>query len=372
LDFTVSTVFNIIAGLVILVNAVFRISRTLFGSNSEDGSPDNNAPIANDSNDAAPSNDGDGDVQESPDIRTDHDSHGDESSSEDSSPEDAASPSDGTEYSSDLRETLLKGIKKTLVKDLKKSLRKDVENMENDRITQMKESILLDLKNITENMNSTQTILQHLQETVEKDEKELQELKEAIKANMKDFQELKGELKDSKDCNEALMTDFKDSLTKELKQMLLSGITGIKSANAVVEAVDLPAEDMAESCAGEESEKDSEEIEGRQSDEVQIFTDDVQPINEHELPSRTQLRRFQNASDRTVLFIRSGIISSNRAQSHNEPSTPEDNSRVQSVSPETPAPSYTTPEQSRPSSSRLSIYAGDNSDDDLVETIVLP
>jgi len=149
--------------------------------------------------------------------------------------------------------------------------------------------------------------------------------------------------------------------------------TGIKSTNAVVEGVDFSAEDMTKSSDDEESEKDSEELEGCQSDEVQIFTDDVQPINEHEILSHVQLRRFQNASDRAVLFIRSGIISSNRNQSPNEPSTPEDNSRVQSVSPETPVASSTTPEQSRPSSSSsLSIYVDDNSDDDLVETIVLP
>jgi len=381
LDFTVSTVFNIIAGLVILLNAVVRLCRTLFGSNSEDGNPNNNAQITHDPNNTAPSNDGGGDVQESPDIRNDNDSENE--SSEDSSPEDAASPSDGAEESSsDVRETLLKGIKKTLVKDLKKSLRKDMQNMKNDHITQMKESILLELKqSISVEINTNKTLIKELKETFTKDEKDLQELKvsnqavlqdlqelkEANKANMEDFQELKKELKNS---NEDLMRNLRDIMTKELKELLL---TGIKSTNAVVEAVDLPAEDMTKSTDDEESKKDLEEVEGCQSDEVQIFTDDVEPINEHEMLSQTHRRRFLNASDRALLFIRSGIISSNRIQSHNEASTPEDNSRVQSVSPETPAASSKTPEQSRPSSSsRLSIYADDNSDDDLVETIVLP
>jgi len=165
LDFTVSTVFNIIAGLVILLNAVFRISRTLFGSNSEDGNPNNNAPMTPDPNDAAPSNDGRGDVQESPDIRNHNDSE-DEYSSEDSSPEVAVDAVDGTECSSDLRETLLKGMKKTLVKDLKKSLRRDLENMENYQITQMKDSVLELYKSFTEHVNTNQTLMRELKETV--------------------------------------------------------------------------------------------------------------------------------------------------------------------------------------------------------------
>jgi len=366
LDFTVSTVFNIIAGLVILLNAVFRITKTLFDSNSEGGNP--NAPLSHDPNDAAPSNDGD--VQESPDSRNDNDSE-DESSSEDSSPEEAANPSDGTESSSELRETLLKGIKKTLVKDLKKSLLKDLENMENGRITQIKESLLELNKNFTAHVKTNQTLIKDLKETIEKDENDINELKESNKTLIQELT-LANEavVKILIDKNETLMRDFKDIMTKEMKDMLL---TGIKSTNAVVEAADHLVEYMTKSTDGEESERDLEVVEVCQSDEVQIFTDDVQPINEHDIPSQTHRSRFQNASDRAVLFIRSGIISSNRNQSQNESSMPEDNSRVQSVSPETQVVFSTTPEQSRPSSSsRLSTYVEDNSDDDLVETIVLP
>jgi len=58
------------------------------------------------------------------------------------------------------------------------------------------------------------------------------------------------------DKNEALLRDFKDSMTKELKEMLFIRIT---SSNADVPA-NLPAEDMTKSTdnGDEESERDLE------------------------------------------------------------------------------------------------------------------
>jgi len=337
MELSIPSIFNVIAGMSILVSALHRIIKMYFSKHGDEqgGTSNHNAPslgpnIGEDNTQNNRSESDDSSSSEDDDLDTRQD-------------QDATTEDNAEETPPDLPESSLKSIRKIMGNDLKK----------------MKQALQTELK------ESNEAIKRDLKESIEV---VMRYLKNDIALELKESRKATAELK----ANQRLVIDFTETIASDLNAHKALTENFMKETRSQISelAAALPKRDLGE-IKSEDSFEGFETGSCSTSDQVE-FTD-VHLIDEK--PLQIPYNRFQRASNLAVLFTRS-TKRTKGAHNHNI-LTLEDNrdKPLEQVESKDESPAHSNlpiPEEAPSPASVILDHSNDPQDDDFIETIVLP